>query len=324
MSKMIMVRQPGGPESMKLEETELRDPEAGEVLIEQSVIGVNFIDCYHRSGLYPLPLPLTPGMEGIGRIRKLGAGISEFKENDRVCYSAGPTGGYGESRLIPADKLVKIPDALTDEQLSGCLLRGMTVWYLISQLRELKAGEQVLFHAAAGGVGQIFCQWAKSLGVEVIGTVGSRTKVDSAKESGCDHVIVSSEQNFVDEVKRLTSGQGVSVVYDGVGKDTFQGSLDCLTRRGLMVSFGNASGPPPLLEVGSLAPKGSLFVTRPTLIDYTSSREELLTGMTALFDVLTSGRVKNRLGQSYPLQDAAKAHEDLENRRTEGSTILFV
>ena len=323
MSRAIRVHEAGGPENMQIEDVALAAPTAGEVLVRQSMIGVNFIDCYHRSGLYPLPLPLTPGIEGIGEVVEIGDDVSDLRPGDRVCYGTGPAGGYAEARLIDASRLVKVPTDISDQQLGGCLVRGLTVWYLTHELRQLQPGETVLFHAAAGGVGLIFCQWAKALGVKVIGTTGSHEKAELAKANGCDHVVVLGEQNFVESVRDLTSGRGVQVVYDGIGKDTFHQSLDCLERRGLMVSFGNASGPPPAIDIGSLGPLGSLFVTRPTLFDYTSTHEELARGMSALFAVISSGQVKNHIGQSYPLEQAATAHRDLENRRTTGSTVLL-
>jgi NADPH2:quinone reductase len=322
MVKAIVVRENGGPEVMRLEDVALAKPGEGQVRLRQTLIGVNFIDCYHRSGLYPLPKPLTPGMEGVGVVEEIGPGVGDLKPGDRVCYGNGPIGGYAEARLIPAASLVKIPAKLKDEQLGGGLLRGLTVWYLVRSLHKVQPGETVLFHAAAGGVGLMFCQWAKALGARVIGTVGSADKAAAARKAGCDHVILYKTEDFVAKVKELTGGKGVAVVYDGVGKDTFFKSLDCLAPRGLMVSFGNASGPPPALDVGSLAPKGSLFVTRPTLAHYTGARADLERGMSELFEMVAAGKLSNDVGQSYGLEQAPHAHGDLEARRTTGSTVL--
>ena len=325
MVKAIVVRETGGPEALVSEQVEVGDPGPGEVRLRHIAIGVNFIDTYHRSGLYPIsPMPFTPGMEAVGEIEAVGEGVTGFDEGDRVCYGTGPIGAYAEERVMPVATLVKVPGQLNDDHVAGMMLRGLTVWYLTHSLYALKAGETVLFHAAAGGVGLIFCQWAKHIGAAVIGTVGSPEKADLARENGCDFTILYKEQNFVDEVKTLTDGKGVSVVYDGVGKDTFMNSLDCLAKRGLMVSFGNASGPPSALEVGMLGPKGSLFVTRPTLSDYTGTRPELEKACADLFEVVTSGAVTIDVGQSYGLDQAAHAHTDLETRRTTGSTILQV
>lgn len=324
MAKAIVVRETGGPDELIPMDVEVGDPGPGEVRLKQTAIGVNFIDTYHRSGLYPVPsLPFTPGMEAVGEVEAIGDGVTDFSEGDRVCYGNGPMGSYTEARVMPVGTLVKVPGNLRDEDVAGMMLRGLTVWYLLRSLYDLKAGETVLFHAAAGGVGLIFCQWAKAIGATVIGTVGSKEKAELARENGCDYTILYKEQNFVDEVKTITDGKGVSVVYDGVGKDTFMGSLDCLQQRGLMVSFGNASGPPPALEVGDLGPKGSLFVTRPTLFHYTGTRPELEQGCKDLFDVVGSGAVKIEVGQEYGLAQAHHAHKDLESRKTTGSTILL-
>ncbi len=325
MVKAIVVRETGGPEALISEQVDIGKPGPGEVRLRQTAIGVNFIDTYHRSGLYPIsPMPFTPGMEAVGEIEDVGEGVIEFQDGDRVCYGNGPIGSYAEVRIMPTSTLVKVPGQLNDDHVAGMMLRGLTVWYLLRSLYTLKAGETVLFHAAAGGVGLIFCQWAKHIGATVIGTVGSAEKAELAREGGCDYTVLYKEQNFVDEVKTLTDGKGVSVVYDGVGKDTFMNSLDCLAKRGLMVSFGNASGPPPALEVGALGPKGSLFVTRPTLFDYTGTRPELEQACTELFDVVGSSAVKIEVGQSYGLDQAAHAHSDLESRKTTGSTVLLV
>jgi NADPH:quinone reductase len=322
MTKAIVCRDTGGPEVLRLENITVPEPGEGEIKIRQTVAGVNFIDTYHRSGLYALPKPFTPGMEGVGIIDALGPGVSDLKIGDRVCYGNGPIGGYAEERLIPAVSVVKVPAKIQDEQIGGSLLRGLTVWYLLRSLHTLKAGETVLFHAAAGGVGLIFCQWARAIGATVIGTVGSADKATLAQQAGCAHTILYKEDDFVAKVKSLTGGKGVSVVYDGVGKDTFFKSLDCLALRGLMVSFGNASGPPPAIEVGALAPRGSLFVTRPTLGHYVGTRPEMERACQEFFDVILSGAVKLDVGQSFSLEQAAHAHNDLQSRRTTGSTIL--
>lgn len=325
MARAIVISETGGPEVMLGTDIQIGKPGPGEVRLRQSAIGVNFIDTYHRSGLYPVPgLPFTPGMEAVGEIDEVGEGVTGFEEGDRVCYGNGPIGSYASERVMPVNTLVKVPGNLKDEQVAGMMLRGLTVWYLLRSLYELKAGETVLFHAAAGGVGLIFCQWARHIGATVIGTVGSDEKAELAKANGCDHTILYKQDDFVGKVKELTDGKGVSVVYDGVGKDTFMGSLDCLRKRGLMVSFGNASGPPPKIEVGMLGPKGSLFVTRPTLFDYTGTRPELEQATKELFEVVGSGAVKIEVGQTYGLEQASHAHDDLENRKTSGSTVLLV
>lgn len=325
MARAILVHEPGGPNAMMPSDVQIGKPGPGEVHLRQTAIGVNFIDTYHRSGLYPVPgLPFTPGMEAVGEIEDIGEGVEGFKEGDRVCYGNGPIGAYASERIMPVNTLVKVPGNLKDEQVAGMMLRGLTVWYLLRSLHELKKDETVLFHAAAGGVGLIFCQWARAIGATVIGTVGSEEKADLAKANGCDHTILYRQEDFVGKVKELTDGKGVSVVYDGVGKDTFMGSLDCLAKRGLMVSFGNASGPPPAIEVGMLGPKGSLFVTRPTLFDYTGTRPELEQATSELFDVVGSGAVKIDVGQTYALEQVAHAHNDLETRQTSGSTVLLV
>jgi NADPH2:quinone reductase len=324
MARAIVISETGGPEVMVAKDVNIGKPGPGEVHLRQTAIGVNFIDTYHRSGLYPVPgLPFTPGMEAVGEIESVGEGVTDLKQGDRVCYGNGPIGSYTSERIMPAATLIKVPAKITDEQIAGMMLRGLTAWYLLRSLHDLKAGETVLFHAAAGGVGLIFCQWAKAIGATVIGTVGSEEKAALAKANGCTHTILYKSEDFVAKVNELTDGKKVSVVYDGVGKDTFMGSLDCLKKRGLMVSFGNASGPPPALEIGSLGPKGSLFVTRPTLFDYTGTRDQLVQGCKDLFHVVGSGDVKIEVGQSYALDQAAHAHNDLETRKTTGSTILL-
>jgi len=323
MSKAIVLRDSGGPEVLRTENIEVGKPGEGEVRLRQAAVGVNFIDTYHRSGLYPVPKPFIPGMEGVGTITDIGPGVKDLKPGDRVCY-ASALGGYAEERLIKAELVVKVPPKLRDEQVAGMMLRGLTVWYLLKPLHQLKAGETVLFHAAAGGLGLIFCQWARAIGATVIGTVGSPEKVKAAEDAGCSHVILYRQEDWVKKVREITGGNGVSVVYDGVGKDTFAGSLDCLQRRGLMVCLGNASGPAPAFEPSLLNNKGSLFLTRPKLNDYIAKREEFVSGSNDLFDVVLKGQVKIDVGQSFALDQAPHAHDDLENRRTTGSTVLVM
>jgi NADPH2:quinone reductase len=282
---------------------------------------LNFIDTYHRSGLYPMPLPLVLGSEGAGVVEAVGPKVKEFKVGDRVAY-AQPIGAYAEVLIRPVARLVKIPAGIKDEAAAAMMLKGMTAWYLCRRTYRVKKGDTIVVHAAAGGVGQILCQWAKHLGATVIGTVGSDEKVALAKKVGCKHVVVMSREKLSERVKAITKGKGVPVVYDGVGKDTFMESLDCLSPRGLMASFGNASGAVPPVNIGVLAQKGSLFLTRPTLVNYTSSREDLLTAARELFAVVKKGAVKITINQRYPLREAAQAHRDLESRKTTGSTVL--
>jgi NADPH2:quinone reductase len=328
MVKAIVVRQTGGPEVLHFEDIPVGKPGPGEIRLRQSVIGVNFIDTYHRSGLYPVKRTaagyFVPGMEGVGRVEELGEGVTSVKVGDRVCYGNGPMGSYAEERLMPANKVVKCPPGIEDEQIAGMMLRGLTVWYLVRKLYALKPGETVLMHAAAGGIGLIFCQWARHIGAAVIGTVGSEDKAKIARAAGCAHTILYKSEDWVAKVRALTGGKGVPVVYDSVGKDTFAGSLDCLAPRGLLVSFGNASGPPPAIEPGTLAGKGSLFLTRPRLADYVENSEDLAAGCAELFDLVGRGIVKIDVGNSYGLAQAAHAHSDLESRATTGSTILVV
>jgi NADPH2:quinone reductase len=319
----IRFHKTGGPEVLNWEEVEVGQPTAGQVLLRQTAIGLNYIDTYHRSGLYAMPLPSGIGLEGAAVVEKLGPGVSEFKIGDHVAYASAPIGAYAELRLYPADRLVKIPAGIADRQAAAMMLQGMTVEYLIRRTYPAKPGQSVLFHAAAGGVGLIACQWLKHLGVTVIGTAGSPEKMALAKAHGCAHVIDYRKEDVAKRVRELTGGKGVPVVYDGVGKDTFQGSLDSLATRGMFVSFGNASGPVPPFEPGILAAKGSLFFTRPSLIHYTTTRADLLESANALFDVVNKGAVKIEVNQTYPLKDAAQAHRDLQARKTTGSTILL-
>lgn len=329
MVKAIIIRQTGGVEVLHYHDVQIGKPGPGEVRLKQTAIGVNFIDIYHRTGAYAIKPNAAgyfiPGLEGVGRVEEIGAGVTSVKVGDRVAYGNGPIGGYAEERLIPAASVVKVPPALKDEQVAGMMLRGLTVWYLLRTLHELKAGETVLMQAAAGGVGLIFCQWAKALGATVIGTVGSEEKAKAAKAAGCAHTILyKSEKNWPAKVREITGGKGVRVAYDGVGKDTLLGSLDCLAPRGLLVSFGNASGPPPAIEASQLAGKASAFYTRPRMIDYVSDPADYARGSAELFDVVGRGVVKIEVGNSYGLAQAAHAHSDLENRSTTGSTILVV
>jgi NADPH2:quinone reductase len=324
MAKAIRIHQTGGPEVLRWEEVEVGKPGPGEARIRQTALGVNFIDTYHRTGLYPLELPATLGLEGAGVVEEVGAEVSEVKPGDRVAYAGGPVGAYATERLIPAHRLVPLPHDLSDTQAAAVMLRGMTAEYLLRRTYKVKAGEKILIHAAAGGVGLIMCQWARHLGAIVIGTVGSEQKAALAKENGCDYPIVYTRENFTERVRELTDGKGVPVVYDSVGKDTFMGSLDCLQPLGLMVSFGNASGAVPPFTIGLLSAKGSLFLTRPTLMTYTARRADLLESAHALFDVVRKGAVKIQVNHTYPLRDAAQAHRDLEGRRTTGSVVLRI
>lgn len=322
MANAIRFHKTGGPEVMQLEDLQVGAPGEGQALIRQTAIGVNFIDTYHRSGLYPLPLPSALGSEAAGVVEAIGPGVAGVKAGDRVAYTGGPIGSYAQSRLYPADRLVKIPEGISDQQAACMMLKGMTVHYLIHGSFKVKAGDTVLWHAAAGGVGLIASQWLKALGVTVIGTAGSDEKTALAKQAGCTHVINYSKENFTQRVKEITGGKGVPVVYDSVGKSTWEGSLDCLQPRGTMVSFGNASGAVPPINIGVLAQKGSLFLTRPTLVHYTASRADLEATANSLFDIVKSGKVKIEVTGTYKLADAAQAHRDLEGRKTTGSIIL--
>jgi NADPH:quinone reductase len=319
----IRIHKTGGPDVLTWEDVEVGEPAAGQVLLRQTAIGLNYIDTYHRSGLYPVSLPSGIGLEGAAIVEKLGPDVSDFKIGDRVAYASAPIGAYAELRLYPAERLVKIPAGISDRQAAGMMLRGMTVEYLIRRTYAAKPGQSVLFHAAAGGVGLIATQWLKHLGVTVIGTAGSPEKMALAKAHGCAHVIDYRKEDVAKRVRELTGGKGVPVVYDSVGKDTFQGSLDSLAPRGMFVSFGNASGPVPAFEPAILAAKGSLFLTRPSLIHYTTTRADLVESANALFDVVTKGAVKIEVNQTHPLRNAAQAHRDLEARKTTGSTILL-
>ncbi len=327
MAHAIRFYQTGGPEVMRWEKVGTGDtPPSGQVRVRHHAIGVNFIDTYYRSGLYPVELPAGVGEEAAGVIEAVGDNIAEFKAGDRVAYVNGPlhpVGAYSEVRDISVDRLIKLPDAIDFQTAAAMMLRGLTAQYLLRRIHRVLPGETILFHAAAGGVGLIACQWAKALGATVIGTVSTAEKAAIAHAHGCDHVIVTSQENLVARVKEITGGEGVPVVYDSVGKSTFMDSLDCLRPMGLMVSFGNASGPPPALELRELARRGSLFVTRPTLYTYTAKRSDLLAMADELFAAVMSGQVRIKINQTYALKDAALAHTDLTARKTTGSTILL-
>jgi len=323
MPHAIRIHETGGPEVLKWEEVEVGEPGPGQVKLRQEAAGLNFIDVYHRTGLYKQELPFIPGTEGAGVVESLGEGVTNLKAGDRVAY-AGPIGGYAEKRLIPAERLVKLPGGVSTELAAAIMLQGMTVHMLVRRVHPVQAGETILVHAAAGGVGLVLCQWAKALGATVIGTVSTDEKAELARAHGCDHPIVYTRQDFVAEVERITAGKKLPVVYDSVGRDTFMKSLDCLAPRGIMVSFGNASGPVDPISPLVLSQKGSLFLTRPTLFNYVAAREELETAAGELFEMLTSGRVKVELNQRFPLKEAAEAHRALEARKTTGSTILTV
>lgn len=323
MTKAIRIHAPGGPEQMRYEDVDVPAPGPGEVRIKHGAVGLNYIDVYHRSGLYAVPLPAILGLEAAGVIEALGEGVTEFKVGDRVAYANPPVGAYTEARNMPAHRLVLLPDDITEQQGAAMMLQGMTVQYLIRRTYRVQPGDTVLFHAAAGGVGLIACQWLRHLGVTTIGTVGSAEKGELAKAHGCDHIINYREENFVERVRELTNGEGVAAVYDSVGKDTFMGSLDCLRPLGTMALFGSASGPVAPFDPALLAPKGSLFLTRPTLMTYTAKREDMLAMAAELFDVVRSGAVRIEVNQTYPLAEAAQAHRDLEARKTTGSTVLL-
>ena len=322
MPYAIRIHENGGPEKLQWEEVEVGKPGAGEVRVRNTAIGLNYIDTYQRSGLYPMALPLTLGSEGAGVVEAVGPRVKGYKVGDRVAY-AQPIGAYAEVLLRPVARLVKIPSGIDDKTAAAMMLKGMTAWYLCRRTYRVKKGDTVVVHAAAGGVGQILCQWIKYLGGTVIGTVGSVDKVELAKKAGCKHVVVTANEKTSERVKAITKGKGVPVVYDGVGKDTFVDSLDCLSPLGLMASFGNASGAVSAFNIGILAQKGSLFLTRPTLGNYTASAEDLATAARELFAVVKKGAVKIRINQTYPLREAAQAHRDLQDRKTTGSTVLL-
>tara|TARA_Y100001958_G_scaffold126029_1_gene93630 strand:+ start:976 stop:1947 length:972 start_codon:yes stop_codon:yes gene_type:complete len=321
--KSVTISKNGGPDVLQLKDIKLDDPKSGEVLIENKAIGLNYIDTYHRSGLYPVELPSNIGIEGAGIIEKIGPDVKEFKIGDRVAYASMPIGSYATHRIFPTKKLVKIPDSIEFENVVTLMTKGFTVFYLLHKTYPVTSGETILFHAAAGGVGQIFCQWAKSLGCTVIGTVGSDEKIKIAKSHGCEHVINYSKENFSEKVLDITKGAGVPVVYDGVGKKTFDGSIDCLKIRGMMVSFGNASGPlDPCNVTKSLAPKG-LYLTRPSIAHYTSTRQELDEAASKVFEMYLAKKFELNIFKRYALSDIVKAHSDLEERKILGPAVII-
>ena len=324
MVGMIRVHETGGPEVLRFEQVDLDAPGPGQVRLRQTCVGLNYIDVYFRTGLYPVPgLPFTPGLEAAGVVEAVGDGVTELAVGQRVAYAAPPVGAYAESRLMAADRLVAIPDGISDEQAAAMMLKGMTAFYLLRRTFRVERGQTILFHAAAGGVGLIACQWAKHLGATVIGTVGSDAKAELAKAHGCDHPIRYDQEDLVARVRELTGGKGVPVVYDSVGQATFDKSLDCLAPLGMLVSFGQSSGKVAPFDVGVMSAKGSLFLTRPTLMTYTASRADLVQVADELFDVVASGAVRIEINQRFPLREAADAHRALEGRRTTGSTVLL-
>jgi len=323
MPKAIRIHQHGGPEVLKWEDVEPGPPGPGEALVRHEAVGLNFIDVYHRTGLYPLPaLPATPGLEAAGLVQAVGEGVTEVAVGDRVAYAAIPPGAYAEVRRIPAHRLVKLPADISTRQAAAMMLQGMTARYLLKGCWRVGPGTSLLIHAAAGGVGLIVCQWARHLGATVLGTVGSPEKAELAKAHGCQHPIVYTQEDFAARVKAITNGGGVDVVYDSVGQATFMKSLDCLRPMGMMVSFGQSSGPMPPFDMALLAQKGSLFLTRPTLMTYTAKRDDLLAHARDLFEVIQSGAVKVEVRRTYPLAEASRAHRDLEGRRTTGSSVF--
>ena len=322
MSNAIVFHEAGGPEVMQLTQVAVGDPAAGQARVRHSAIGVNFIDVYQRSGVYKLPLPSSLGLEGAGIVEAVGSGVSDIKPGDRVAYCGGPPGAYSEVRVMPADRLVKLPAAVAEASAATAMLKGLTALFLLRETYPLKGGETILFHAAAGGVGLVACQLARALGITMIGTVGSEEKAAVARANGCTHTIVYTRENFVERVKELTAGKGVPVVYDSIGKDTFPGSLDCLRTRGMMVCFGSASGTIPPLDVALLAQKGSLYLTRPTLFTYAAGRDDLLRLAGELFAYMEAGKVVTEPRQTFALKDAALAHRALESRSTIGATVL--
>ncbi|AOJ92328.1 quinone oxidoreductase family protein [Burkholderia multivorans] len=322
MPKAIRYDQPGGPDVMKWVDVEVGAPQAGEVRIKQHAVGLNYIDAYFRTGLYPQPLPGGLGMEAAGEVTAVGEGVGALKVGDRVAYVAQPPGAYAQERVLSAERVVKLPDGIGYDDAASVMLQGLTAHYLLRRTYPVKAGDTILIHAAAGGVGLLVCQWAKALGATVIGTVGSDEKAELAKAHGCDHPIVYTRENFTQRVKEITNGAGVPVVYDSIGKDTYIGSLDCLAPLGYFVSFGNASGPLPPIDSKEFSSRGSLFFTRPTLFSYIAKRADLESAAAELFDVILSGKVKTSINQRYPLAEVGRAHADLEARKTTGSTIL--
>jgi NADPH2:quinone reductase len=322
MTRAIRIHETGGPEVLRWEEVPLASPAAGEVLLRQTAVGLNYIDTYHRTGLYPLELPAILGREAAGVVEAVGDAVDSCSVGDRVAYALEP-GAYCETRVIAAERVVVLPDAIDDRMAAAMMLKGLTVRYLLRSSYRVRSGDTILIHAAAGGVGLIACQWAMAIGATVIGTVGSEQKATLAANHGCDHPILYKEQNFVEQVRAFTDGAGVQAVYDSVGRDTFEGSLDCLTRHGTLVSFGQSSGPVEPFNIGVLAAKGSLNLTRPTLAHFISTADDLAASSSELFDLHAAGDLKIKIGKTYPLSDAAQAHRDLEARATSGSTILL-
>ncbi len=323
MSKSIIIHKQGGPEVLKLEDVTVGSPGPKEIKIKNSAIGLNFIDTYHRSGLYKIKLPSGLGMEGAGVIQEIGSEVNRFNKGDRVAYSSMPLGSYSEERCIPNEIAVKIPDGVSDEVAASIMTKGLTTHYLICKVYKVEAGQTILFHAAAGGVGQIFCQWAKSMGCKIIGTVGSDSKIDIAKKNGCDFVINYNKENFDKKVLEITENKGVGVVYDGVGKATFEKSINCLKPMGMMVSFGNASGALEPINVRKYIQPKSLFFTRPGLADYGAGRKALEEGTSLLFEKIKFGKIKVEIFKKYGLSESKKAHEDLEGRKIIGPAVLI-
>ena len=323
MMKAVIISKVGGPEVLELKDIKLEDPKSNEVLIKNEAIGLNYIDTYHRSGLYPVELPSNIGIEGAGIIKKIGSDVKNFKVGDKVAYASMPIGSYATHRIFPTKKLVKVPEGIELENVVTLMTKGITTFYLLHKTYPVKSGETILFHAAAGGVGQILCQWAKSLGCTVIGTVGSDEKIEIAKTNGCDHVINYSKENFAEKVKEITNGDGVPVVYDGVGKKTFDSSIECLKVRGTMVSFGNASGPlDPCNVTKSLAPKG-LYLTRPSIAHYTTTREELDEAANKVFEMFKTKKFNLKIFKKYSLTEVVKAHQDLDTRQITGPAVII-
>ncbi|MCA7085236.1 quinone oxidoreductase [Cupriavidus sp. DB3] len=323
MSKAIRIFENGGPEVMQWVDVEVGEPGPGEIRIRQEAVGLNYIDVYFRTGLYKQPLPGGIGMEGAGVVEAVGPGVTHLSVGDRVAYAGRPTGAYAQVRVMPADIVVRLPDDISFEQAAAMMLQGMTVQYLVRDTYRVQPGDTVLLHAAAGGIGLIASQWLKALGATVIGTVGNDDKAALARAHGCDHTIVYTHESFLDRVKEITGGKGVAVVYDSIGKDTFNDSLDCLAPRGTMVSFGNASGPVPPVDISVLGAKGSLKLTRPTIMTYVTQRDLLEPMAAELFDIVRSGKVRIEVRQRYPLSEVAQAHRELEARKTTGSTVLI-
>ncbi len=323
MSNAIRIHEPGGPEVLRWEAVETGEPGPGEVVVRHGAVGLNYIDVYHRTGLYPLSMPSGLGLEAAGTVTATAADVTEVAVGDRVAYATPPLGAYAEERRIAADRVVRLPDDIDDRTAAAMMLKGLTAQYLLRRTYRVQAGETILFHAAAGGVGLLACQWARHLGATVIGTVGSEEKAELARAHGCDHVIVNGREDIVARVMDITDGAGVPVVYDSVGRDTWDASLDCLRRFGTMVSFGNASGPVEPIAPVELATKGSLYLTRPTIFDYIAERSDLVAAAEDLFEVVRSGAVRVEVRQTYELADAATAHRDLEARRNTGSSVLL-